>query len=219
MIWKVIKSSYEKGAFDEIGFAKEYEKLGLFFYSEKTTLIQILVPIYNLKIEHEYLDISSLLQSPCRLTLRSMTNEEKKFLISVVGGYSSERIIAIQYSLELEYYEKFHSKDENLYEMIRAQISELITALRLLKKEYVWASLILFRPPLIDKTVNLIPIDYDLFSLVPIKIKDGNIFSVKPYLLIENEQCELIYLSQELIGLHHIRLFLLILPLPSPVPE
>lgn len=185
-IWKVLKSSYEKGDFDEAKFAKEYGKLHAFFYNEKTTLVQVLVPLHNLKCTFGNVDLTHLINAPVKISLRSMTDEDRVFLISVTGGYSSDSIISLHQSdfiLELEYYDKFYSEIQRWREDIEAHVTELITALRLLKKGYVGPSLILLRHPLIDKTITLRQIDYDLFSLWPSITNQGEM----PYVLNESE--------------------------------
>jgi hypothetical protein len=58
-IWKVVKSSYEKGSFDQVLFTKEYENLKAFFDNENVTLSHILVPIYNLKCDRDLIDLSN----------------------------------------------------------------------------------------------------------------------------------------------------------------
>jgi hypothetical protein len=185
IIWKVLKSCYEKGDFDKVKFAKEYEKLQAFFNNEKATLIQVLVPLYNLKSDSEKIDMGNVIGPHSKLILRLMTSEDKVFLISISGGYSGENTLPLHRSdfiLELDYYDKFYSQGEFLHEKIKTEISELVTALRLLKKGYVGASLVLVRHPLLDKTINLIHMDYDLFSLWP-SIEKGE----APYTLNKSE--------------------------------
>jgi hypothetical protein len=121
LIWKVIKSSYEKDSFDESKFIKEYGKLRDFFYNENTAQVQILVPLHNLECNFGNIDLSDLIESRGGLVLRPITDEDKTFLITVMGGYESERTISIHSSdfmLELEYYDKFYSEGE-----IKAQSS------------------------------------------------------------------------------------------------
>jgi hypothetical protein len=104
-----------------------------------------------------------------KVVLRSITSEDKTFLISTIGGYSNVNVIPIHMSdfiLDIEYYDKFYSQEKS-QEKIKEQIEELISALRLLKEGYIGASLILFRPPLSDKATTLMPIAYDLYSLTP----------------------------------------------------
>lgn len=194
LIWKVVKSSYEKDSFDESKFIKEYEKLKDFFHNENTAQVQILVPLHNLESNFGNIDVSDLIESTGRLVLRPITDEDKTFLISVIGGYESERTISIHSSdfmLELEYYDKFYSEGEYFHEKIKAQVAELITALRLLKKGYVGASLILVRHPILDKTINVIHLDYDLFSILPVKVNQGRISYNRPYILKKDEIGEL----------------------------
>lgn len=192
-MWKIVKSSYELESFDQKVFNKEYKKLREYFYSENTSLIQILVPLHNLKSSQSNIDISQLIGSSGKLVLRSITDEEKSFLISISGGYNAETTLSIHKSdfiLELEYYDKFYSKDDHLNDKIKADIVELITAMRILKKGYVGAPFILYRHPLIDKTVNLIMMDFDSMGLLPIRNSQGLWFS-NPYQLDKNEISDL----------------------------
>jgi hypothetical protein len=188
-IWKVVKSSYEHGSFDQVVFNKEYKKLESFCNNENTSLIQILVPLHNLKSSQSNLDISQLIEPSGKLIWRSITDEEKTLLISLSGGYSGEAILSLHSSdfiLEIEYYDKFYSEDEYIHEKIKTKIVELITAMRLLKSGYIGASVILFRHPLIDKTINLIQMDYDLFGLFPNKNPRGS-WIVNSFQLYEGE--------------------------------
>jgi hypothetical protein len=147
------------------------------------------VPIFNLKSDRNIIDFSQFIGSLGKIVLRAITDEEQTSLTSIIGGYASDRILPIYRSdfiLEIKYYDKFYSQGENLDEKIKAQVDELITALRLLKKGYVGASIILLRHPLMDKTTNLIYMNYDLFSLAP-SVNQGKIPYPNPFLLNEDE--------------------------------
>jgi hypothetical protein len=63
--------------------------------------------------------------------------------------------------------------------------------LRLLKKGYVGASLILIRHPILDKTIKVIHLDYDLFSILLVKVNQGKISYNSPYVLEKDEISEL----------------------------
>jgi hypothetical protein len=147
------------------------------------------VPIFNLKSDRNIIDFSQFIGSLGKIVLRAITDEEQTSLTSIIGGYASDRILPIYRSdfiLEIKYYDKFYSQGENLDEKIKAQVDELITALRLLKKGYVGASIILLRHLLMDKTTNLIYMNYDLFSLAP-SVNQGKILYPNPFLLNEDE--------------------------------
>ncbi len=169
-IWKIVKASYEEGSFNRSKLTEEYKKLKTYFYDENTTIVQILIPFFNLESDCTNIDFGQLIDSVGKATLRSMTDADKTFLIAAYGGYSSERTFAIHRSvflLEIECYDKFYSIGENLHKKIKVQIQNLVTALRLLKKGYVGAPFILFKHPLSDNSMTIIPLDYDVSSLWP----------------------------------------------------
>lgn len=175
MFLEVIRSSYENNnIIDWKVFEDEYQKLRRFLCSEFTSVVQIHLPLYNLHCDRDSLQWNGLIENSGNLHLRRMTDEDKEFLISVTGGYSGDSIIAIhnsEFMFDIEYFQKFYSHSDNLYDNIMKTISYLVTALRLNKDKFVGAPFILLKAPMTDVNNMLIPFDYDLNSLLKSLLK------------------------------------------------
>jgi Apea-like HEPN len=203
-IWKLIKSNYEQSSFDEEQFEQEYDKINHFLNGEQLPIVEIQVPLYNLKCNQDSVDLSLITGKIGKMILRKITDDEKASMISVIGGYQSDTVVAIQYSefmLEVEYYENYWGRGEYPHEKIISIITEFVTALRLIRTGYVGTPLILFRAPLIDNVV-ILPFDYDLFSLLP-NIKEGKIVSMNLYTFDQNDIFILVHILQLLRGIHN----------------
>jgi hypothetical protein len=187
-IWRLVKSSYEKGSFDEELFEQEYSKILHFLYGEQPTLVQIHVPLYNFKCNQAEIDLSSTTENSGKMMLRRITEEEKTTMISVIGGYQSENVLAIQYSefmLEIEYYENFWGKNDYPLGKITSIIDEFVTAFRLIRAGYIGTPFVLFIAPVIDN-LTIIRFEYDLLGLLP-KANVQEIIPVNSYAFDEND--------------------------------
>jgi hypothetical protein len=166
---EIVMKSYEKHAFDQSLSLKNYSKLENFLYNDGIS-VQVISPIYNLETYGNKIDLSILVPSNWKLTIRKMTIKEKNSLL-LISGYEDLRnslVLSSKYLLDLSYTEKKRFGEETVKDKVDEVMKilrNIISSLRLIKPGKIGISISYFRPE-VGSVRRTALWDFDYMSIV-----------------------------------------------------